>query len=651
MHNIIIIHSIFWVMIIASMVLSASLWAHRIRNAKNQSLSLLFLGNIIFLMGVLEYQIFGKSGLGGTYMYVGTASMLIACIYVAAAFEKSYRDSMSTQIFLILYTCASILTLILHTQNILTLLQTILVHSILFVVGTGGGCYFFIHKILIYKNNKEHIKQRRLTFFTFFMITYTVMHGILTYAFMHTSLAYFWISIPVISGVLVVGIVYFILRNHIIEIAETKRRAGMYIASFVSYGSAGGILIYTLLVYIAPETLRNTHEIIHLSTLILVSILIVGYTESLWRKRLSPFLNQGNFSLSYIFEEVDSMRREHAHPQEITARILNLLEQETEASFIRIVEERDLTQHLHTYMYPLYNSEHGEQITYILIGPKEGRRLYTEAELRHFAFTAHYLSILMREYALTQENKHLEGRIEKYHTDRRSYVRSVHKQQNKVMTDIAHNLQTPLTIARTEVALIKQRMGAQPWIHSFEQALENISSFMYRLLRSTQADTQARNHRNEAINLSIMMDHLIREFKKIAPEYRAHIHQDITPRLGIHGSPQEIEEAIANVINNALKYGKPHQENTIRISLDTYGDDIRIRISDTGIGISPADQDNIFEKLYRSERASKHGQGTGLGLYIAINTIKKHNGTITVASEMNVGTTFTIRFPQKRADA
>ena len=99
-----------------------------------------------------------------------------------------------------------------------------------------------------------------------------------------------------------------------------------------------------------------------------------------------------------------------------------------------------------------------------------------------------------------------------------------------------------------------------------------------------------------------------------------------------------------NILANAVKYTPPGG----KISLKSFRreKDIQFKISDTGIGIPKKDMDKIFSKFYRSKNAiGFETSGSGLGLYVAKNIIEKHGGTITLESEENRGTTFTITLP------
>jgi two-component system NtrC family sensor kinase len=90
------------------------------------------------------------------------------------------------------------------------------------------------------------------------------------------------------------------------------------------------------------------------------------------------------------------------------------------------------------------------------------------------------------------------------------------------------------------------------------------------------------------------------------------------------------------------------QEGTLSINVKKgEGENYIITLSDTGFGIRPEDMEHIFEPFYTTK---KEGKGTGLGLAVVYGIIERHNGTITVASEMNKGTTFTITLPLKREE-
>jgi signal transduction histidine kinase len=114
--------------------------------------------------------------------------------------------------------------------------------------------------------------------------------------------------------------------------------------------------------------------------------------------------------------------------------------------------------------------------------------------------------------------------------------------------------------------------------------------------------------------------------------------------LMVTADQDKISQVLTNLLANALKF-TPKQGN---IHIETYQEGKRavLKVSDDGIGIDPEDQEKIFERFYMTEpsRNSKSG-GQGLGLAIVKSIIKKHNGTVRVASTIGKGATFTVAIP------
>ena len=108
-----------------------------------------------------------------------------------------------------------------------------------------------------------------------------------------------------------------------------------------------------------------------------------------------------------------------------------------------------------------------------------------------------------------------------------------------------------------------------------------------------------------------------------------------------------MEQVLINLLTNALKYGS---ENEIRVTLENRGEGVALSVRDSGPGIPPEKQEQIFNRF---ERLVPHTSisGMGLGLYIVRQIVEAHHGKITLESEMNVGSTFTLLLPRIRARA
>ena len=105
--------------------------------------------------------------------------------------------------------------------------------------------------------------------------------------------------------------------------------------------------------------------------------------------------------------------------------------------------------------------------------------------------------------------------------------------------------------------------------------------------------------------------------------------------------PSRLDQVVTNLLSNAAKFGagKP-----IEIRIEQLGDTARLTVTDHGIGIDPARRPYVFDRFERAVPSLRYG-GLGLGLYIARSIVVAHGGTITVDSELDAGSTFTVTLP------
>ena len=116
------------------------------------------------------------------------------------------------------------------------------------------------------------------------------------------------------------------------------------------------------------------------------------------------------------------------------------------------------------------------------------------------------------------------------------------------------------------------------------------------------------------------------------------------------GDAERIQQVIINIITNAIKYNKP--QGSIAITGGVEGDQVFLRVEDTGIGVPKADLERLFERFYRVDKArSRESGGTGLGLAIAKQIVESHGGHIGFDSEYGKGSVVTLYLPQLKDEA
>ncbi len=242
------------------------------------------------------------------------------------------------------------------------------------------------------------------------------------------------------------------------------------------------------------------------------------------------------------------------------------------------------------------------------------------------------------------------------------------RQIKQFTTDASHELKTPLTILKgeVEVALRKRR---EP--HEYEQILESnleeinrMSKIVEDLLLLSKVDIGEIRLKREDIPLNRLLWGIAEQMKILAQPKNIRIEiVDRPPEtngdIHIHGDPLRIRELFINLIENGIKYTEEggHILITLTQEVNEPSDSLhpseiktngfaKITIQDTGIGIAKEDQERIFNRFFRVDKARSREQGgSGLGLSICKWIVEAHEGKISVESEPGKGSAFTVRLP------
>jgi signal transduction histidine kinase len=226
--------------------------------------------------------------------------------------------------------------------------------------------------------------------------------------------------------------------------------------------------------------------------------------------------------------------------------------------------------------------------------------------------------------------------------------------QCQFVADASHELRTPLTSIQGYTKLLLRR-GANIDANLLGEALQTISDESGRLIRLVsdllqlaRADAgQAIISQLERLDLRDVVGSVEDTVTMVAPE-QIEV-QFILPQspVLVNADSDRLKQVFLNLANNAIKATQAGGKVTVTVR--SSGDQAIIRVIDTGIGIAPADQQRIFDRFYRVERSRTrsrlYGGGSGLGLAIALTIIKAHGGSIDLESELNKGSTFTVRLP------
>lgn len=216
--------------------------------------------------------------------------------------------------------------------------------------------------------------------------------------------------------------------------------------------------------------------------------------------------------------------------------------------------------------------------------------------------------------------------------------------ERQFTSNVSHELRTPVSVikAQCEIALEETRS-----VEEYEQALQTIrrqnrkmSKLINDMLDFSRLERRAESYVRELVDMSelvrsICFDMALIKDKNIILEY------ETEDDVAIQGNRQLLSRLLVNLISNAYRYGR--ENGRIFVSLKQERENVRLIVSDDGIGIAPEEQPKIFRRFYQADN-SRTGVGTGLGLSMVHEIVQFHGGNIYVESEPGKGSRFIVDF-------
>jgi two-component system OmpR family sensor kinase len=221
-------------------------------------------------------------------------------------------------------------------------------------------------------------------------------------------------------------------------------------------------------------------------------------------------------------------------------------------------------------------------------------------------------------------------------------------QVRQFSADASHELRTPLTVMRGEIELaLRGKLRPQQYRTVLESSLEEIlrmTSITDNLLLLAKAEQGTLDVHFSEVNLQSLVDELYEDSEVLAEQKHIAVSLQENAPITIVGDRDRLRQLFLNLVDNAIKYTP--EGGAVTLATRRHNGTALFQIHDTGIGIPPGDVEKIFNRFYRVDKARSREQGgTGLGLSIAKWIAELHRGTITVTSEVNKGSTFTVTLP------
>ena len=223
------------------------------------------------------------------------------------------------------------------------------------------------------------------------------------------------------------------------------------------------------------------------------------------------------------------------------------------------------------------------------------------------------------------------------------------KMRNDFITNISHELRTPITVIRGSIeAICDGIITDETMVNEFHQQILSDSIHLQNLVNDLIDLNKLQNFdfpiKKSEINLYDSINDSIRSMRQLANKKNIAINylSSNSNELLFNGDYQRIRQMIIIILDNAIKFS-PNDKN-ITITSENNENYYNLEISDQGKGISVENTEKIFDRFYKSQ--NDNNDGMGLGLSIAKQIAIRHNINLSVKSEVDIGTTFSLKFPK-----
>jgi signal transduction histidine kinase len=212
-----------------------------------------------------------------------------------------------------------------------------------------------------------------------------------------------------------------------------------------------------------------------------------------------------------------------------------------------------------------------------------------------------------------------------------------------VLAGVAHDLRNPLAGLKWGIhALELEQSEAQRGLTCtrLNRQVDLLSRMLEDLLDTTRIEAGKLQMQPEEFDVRDVAEEITRLYERTSPEHEIVLDQPDEPVI-VYADPLRIEQVLGNLLSNAIKFSPGG--GSIEFTITTENDEIRLCVSDSGIGIATEEMADLFTPFQR--RRSDVAPGAGLGLSVVRRIVAAHRGRIEVDSELGIGSTFCVRLP------
>ncbi len=220
--------------------------------------------------------------------------------------------------------------------------------------------------------------------------------------------------------------------------------------------------------------------------------------------------------------------------------------------------------------------------------------------------------------------------------------------KNDLISNITHEFKTPITTVSTALEaldtfnVIDDKEKTKKYLSMSSVQLKKLQLMVEKLLETATLDSEKLLLKKEPVNIVALVEKITKKYRLIETEKEICFSSNVDDFL-LEIDPFHFENAISNLIDNALKYGG----SEIKVNINKELNATKITIADNGLGIDKSHRDKIFNKFYRIPKGNTHDvKGFGIGLYYTKKIIEKHDGSISLVPNSK-NTIFKIILPNE----
>ncbi len=228
--------------------------------------------------------------------------------------------------------------------------------------------------------------------------------------------------------------------------------------------------------------------------------------------------------------------------------------------------------------------------------------------------------------------------------------RQLRRLKEDFISNVSHELKTPLSLIRmfSEILVtgrIKSEDTRQEYYNIIHSESDRMGRLINNLLDFASLGQAAKDKHFERTNLAQLVGKELEAYRYDVQKDGFQINVEMDSGVpDTYADPNAITMAFFNLLDNSVKYSGDQRQITVQVK--QVNGFVDVAVADKGLGISPAEQEKIFEKFYRGSAAGARGiRGSGIGLSITKHVAEMHGGQVLVESEPGKGSTFTLRIP------